>query len=934
MFNRRTVLALAGGLLPSTGSALAAQSNSATQRSISPFTLDFTVLFRLDDPKIALRPGTAESANYNVATWIAPQGRPADVETKARSAALAGDGFDSRILDQTSKGRTADLFNAAEAITLSPIKIRKTPAGLAAQYAASDDFTFTATVRFDGPYPLIQYRLRAKKPGYYSVGFTGAPVATAAEASEIWQPLIWLDQRVPERAYLTPAFETPLPTAMLRVGREAYALIAHPDEFPFDPLPVFDNSRFGVALKTANGKVSPSLFAPVLGGAGSLLKTGDTIAFRAYAVAEQADDLTVLYERLARRLYGFTDYRHNALSTLDATFDNVVAYSQSPYSRWNKDLKGYSYETDVPGSVKNVSSLQALALALATDNRSLFEDRAYPLIEFVLSREKFLFSLDRNQKIQSPSRRLNGPVAPISELTGLSTVLGPSNNFLLPMALEEYGRSRQRNLDEVQHGHTWQNALSLYQATGDKAYLDTAISGGDAYIAQHMLTRQTKLPRGAFFWPSYVPDFTHLYMLYEATGDRRHLLAAHIAARRYTMLMWMAPKIPDAEILVNKGGKAPVYWYLAEKGHHPMLAPEERVPAWRLSEIGLTSESSGTCSGHRAIFMANLSPWLMRIGHDCGDAFLRETAKASIIGRYRNFPGYHINTARTTIYERADYPLHDPIDLSVNSFHYNHALPMAAMLLDYLVSDVYAKSAGGVSFPAVYGEGYAYIQNKCYGHRPGRFYQDDDVRLWMPAGLVRSDSIELNHVAGIKNGALYLAFSNQSNAAVTSAFSLDPARIKWAPRVAVSELTRTGSRPLAAAIDGRFEVTVPPQGLTVLRLEGVEPRFDFADRFATGSTAHKISRSGIDLGHAEAFLFDFGALGRRVYVYLRDDDTVFSRVGLTYRTGAGKAGRLDDAAYPFEFTLALEPGNDPVTIALSGTRADGSSAESRPLTLG
>jgi len=59
----------------------------------------------------------------------------------------------------------------------------------------------------------------------------------------------------------------------------------------------------------------------------------------------------------------------------------------------------------------------------------------------------------------------------------------------------------------------------------------------------------------------------------------------------------------------------------------------------------------------------------------------------AVIGRYRSFPGYHINTERTTAYENVDFPFHKHMDQSVNSFHYNHILPMASMLLDYLVSD-------------------------------------------------------------------------------------------------------------------------------------------------------------------------------------------------------------------------------------------------------
>lgn len=133
--------------------------------------------------------------------------------------------------------------------------------------------------------------------------------------------------------------------------------------------------------------------------------------------------------------------------------------------------------------------------------------------------------------------------------------------------------------------------------------------------------------------------------------------------------------IPNDSALVNKGNMAPLYWYLKNKGHIPMSVQEEIVPAWQLSEIGLTPESAGTCSGHHAIFMANYAPWMLRIGFLKNDDFLKNTAKAAVIGRYANFPGYHINTARTTAYEKEDYPLRPFKELSVNSFHFNHIWP-------------------------------------------------------------------------------------------------------------------------------------------------------------------------------------------------------------------------------------------------------------------
>jgi hypothetical protein len=395
----------------------------------------------------------------------------------------------------------------------------------------------------------------------------------------------------------------------------------------------------------------------------------------------------------------------------------------SGYSHFIEDLKGCSYSTDVPGAVKNVSSLNPLSMALVTDNKDIYQHRAYPLMEYMVSREKFLFSLDPKQKIQSPSRALKGPCAPLTELASLYDVFRGKYPVFGTLAGKMYGTDRILNLDVVEKGSSWKNSLALYKATGEKAYLDKAMVGADAYINKRIAHLQTDFndpdAGGLFFWTGYAPRWIDLLDLYEHTGEVRYLEAAHKGARLFAMHIWMSPAIPEREILVNKGGKAPMYWYLKSKGHKQMHAAEETVPAWRLSEMGLTSESSGTCTGHRAIFMANYAPWMLRLGYHVRDSFLSDIARSAVVGRYRNFPGYHINTERTTIYEKADYPLRDHKELSVNSFHYNHIWPMMSMLLDYLVSDVFVRSEGQITFPSAFIEGYAYLQNNFYGHKPG-----------------------------------------------------------------------------------------------------------------------------------------------------------------------------------------------------------------------
>ncbi len=910
------------------------------------FRPEFTVLVARHDPRLAMRPGNIARVSYNVPTWqtaAAPAGKA--LKAVKRSTAQAGDGFDDRILKGDTAARTADLFAAAPAVTL--VAASATVAGRSVRYTFAEhaDFTLAATVTLPAPgapgaaEPALTFTLTPKAAAHFSVGYTGAPALAPDAAAEFFQPFLWQERRFPQQSFLTPAFECSLPATFFRRGDDSVGVIADSPELPFDPLPLLDNSRFGVALRNRAGAAQPLLFAPMLGGTGSKRAPGETFAFTLRLYAHRGD-LTRAYEDAARRLYGFRDHRRNAISSLNQTLDRMIDYGMSDFSWFVDELKGCAYSTDVPGAVKNVSALNPLNLALVADDAAIFDRRAYPILEFLLSREKFLFSLDPKQKIQSPSRALKGPAAPVSELAALYGISRGASPVFRRYAEKLLRVDRTLNLDDVAPGNSWQNNLHVYQNTGDARFLAAARTGADAYLAGRLARGAADLDEGGlFFWTGFAPKFVDLLELFEATREPRYLDAARLGARRYTMFTWMAPQIPDTEITVNPGGNAPVYWYLKSKGHAPMTAPEERVPAWRLSEIGLTPESSGTMSGHRAIFMANFAPWMLRIAALTGDALLHDVARSAIVGRYRNFPGYHINTARTTIYERADYPLRAHKELSVNSFHYNHIWPHMSILIDYLVTDAFARSRGAIDFPSRFIEGYAYLQSKFYGDRPGKFFDVADAQLWLPQRLLTTGSVELNHLAARSARGLCLAFTNQSPEPVSTEVTLNPALL---PQLAgrTFRLRPLGAgnatSPAAEVRDGRFTVTVPPMGLTAVLVEGLEatPRFQHRLLAADRSQAWSTDYAEVPQGNARAMILNFGPAAKTAFVYLRDDDSTIRSATLTYSV-SGDATRhtVTDAAYPFEFTVPLPASATAFTLELATEPVSGAPARSAPVTL-
>lgn len=872
------------------------------------FKPNFVVVCNDIDPELALKPSGLKKVSYNIPTWKTSDSSLADYHQQIVNASVAGDGFDDKILRSAKQDRTANIYHAGKTHFLTAIKTISSGDSIRFIFPEHALFTLKAwLIKSSLPYPKIAFLFTPKRNGFYSVGYIGAPSFKSDHVDEVWQPLIWTEKRVPLQPYLTPSFMATIPTTLVNDGYNSIGVLAASRYLPFQPLPLLTNSQFGIALLNNKSALQPQVFAPMPGGFNSQMKAGHSFEFSMNLVVEPLS-ITKTYEQIATTVFGFKDYRTNATVSMNTTLDNLIDYSKTRYAWFIDSLKGFAYATDVPGAVKNVSSLNPLELAIVRDDQEMFDKRAYPLMEFMLSREKFLFAIDSNQKIQSPSRKLRGPIAPLSELQVLSDVFGGNNSFYTTMAKKEFGTARVRNLDEEQKGRNWVNAMFMFKLTSDSAYLSLSKALADKYLKERVNTRLKEfgdpLFSSNFFWPTFTNNWSALLELYELTADRRYLEAAQDGARHYTLFTWMTPAIPNDLVTVNKGGKAPMYWYLKSKGHHQMYYPEEKVPAWRLSEMGLTPESSGTSTGHRGIFMSTYAPWLLRIGYHTNDPFIMNVAKASIVGRSESFPGYHINTERTTAYEKADFPLHEHKDQSVNSFHYNHILPMASMFVDYLVSDAYVKSSGRIDFPSDYIEGYAYLQNKFYGAKKGRFFQFENVQLWMPSRLLNTADIALNYVSAKKGDTLLLAFMNQSGVDISTRVSVDTSRVDFSGSTGVQTLYP--SVQVLNLKDATFQINVPAGGITALAIPGVKISSGFQDQILNVKKDRRSDDIHIPEGDTKALLFKLGAYAQKLFVFLQEDDTKWKKARLVYKINGSREKSIDKNEYPFEFTVPVD----------------------------
>lgn len=812
--------------------------------------------------------------------------------------------------------------------------------GAAWIFAPDPDFELTAEIRpVAGTAPRISWKLTAKRPGWYTVGYTGGPATDPNTADAVLQPLIWQEKRFPRAPLLTAEHMGGLPATLVSRGGVTNGLSVDPAESPFR-LPVFQNARFGVMLRNPRGQAQPTAFAPLLGGTGSRLEAGQSTTFAVRPLLVKGDWYAAFTET-ARDLFKFRDVRENYEQSLNATIDTMTEFQMDDvYAGWNADLRGFEYETDVRGTVKVVSALHPLSAALIQDDPEIYRRRALPITEFLMSRTKYLYNSIPSEAGQNAARDMKGPAAEVSELAELFQMSRRESPVFLHYATALAGKPRQLNLKMTSSGANFWDKLAFYRLTGDRAQLDQARALADEYIARRIDTPQrdfsdVHLEAGGQFWTDFSPHWVALFELWQETREPRYLRAAAAGARTYASYAWFFPTIPSGNIEVDTAG-APVGYFLAKPDAKAIKTPPVTVPAWKVSQVGLTPEAQTTYHLNPGVFLAHHAPYQLRIAAAANDPFLHDVARSAIVGRYKNYPGYDINVRYSNAYARSDYPLRPFSELNHNEVYYNHVWPHIALLTDYLISDFETRSRGAILFPARYAQGYAYLRSKVYGDRPGSFMGDTNVRLWMPRRLVKTDDPQANYLTGYGNDRLYLALTNETDRARTVTASLDRERAPWIPgRVYSARIWRDG-KPAGTArvVDGKVALPLSPRGLTAIAIDGM-PVFrrlqdDYFDRTPTALGERSFRTDRTPAGEATAMFLGFAGQ-RQFYLWTSASDEDVREVRARIRTAAGERV-LVDRRHPFEFSF---PATDEARISykLEFLRKDGRTSDAPERTI-
>lgn len=869
----------------------------------------YTVLYNPSAQSIMVRETSSGKAQVFSPTYMVafsatkPSMKLMDIQTDAENISFKVCGYNNSL----------SLFDAKAAFTtLNPDSVTATDSTIVFFYPEQTDYQFSVTLTCpQGNEDIVlTSKLVNKSKGWFSVGYYGANEMDISEVKELFQPHVFTGLRAPHGSYLTPAFMCTLPGTFLQVGNMTYGVYADPKELPFAPLPVtLARSPFGVALRNKAGtgkELKPMVWAPILSNTGSQLSsTYKTLEFsiRLYVSGRP---LRRAYEDVACREFGFGDYRHNDLGTLNETLDRLVDYAMSTeWDVWKPEMKGSSYETDVPGSVKNVSAMPAWVTSLIRDDQTIFDERAEPLTEFMLSRKKSNFSPEPTPGVggQVAVPDLGTPCMLVSEMLSLYCMFGRKMGTMMHYSDLLVGTT------VGSHENYLRKSFSYYRATGADVYRTNMTEGANKYIQEEITTLPTdfsfKNNSNSSFWCQLAPKFVELYEVYRLTGDSAYLKAAYEGARMYTLNLWMIPAVRQGDsTLCNKNNKAPLY-----RSGTAISIPEEYAPNWRLSEQGMQSECSQTSyGGHRGVFTANYGPLMLRIGAQMQDSFLMNIGKATVIGRYRNFPGYHINTDRTTVYEKADFPFR-PFSLlnCCTSVHHNHLWPQIGMVYDYLVSDVAVKTHGEVDFPAYYVQNIVHMANRAY-YTDGTYYGEDGLTLYMPKNLITTSNQELNYIAARGNGKLYLVFTNQSAEPVRSTITINGLDVNGKAYT----IRRDNQLAGGGSVSGnQLMMDVSPHGVTAVAIENIKIETHWQHLFEANTNANKWNTyvmENIETANSKAMLINPSDSVTRLFIYSQNG-RLSAPFEVRYSLDHGAWQQMQDTVFPYECTIAVDAAN-------------------------
>lgn len=724
-------------------------------------------------------------------------------------------------------------------ITFDSIQFPDSHTAVLTDSAHAADYDFQITWSLAGDRPELAYHFTPRRSGNYVIGLQAF---TSEERTAVKEVLSGFKSHAKMIGTVesTGLWELTAPMSLVEKNGSAGEALTYGIFVPSQELPLeFEahggagNQRLGMSLVNNEGGVQPILYAPQL-GAHSQMAAENTYTFSLGLFAEKAG-LYDAYETILRSEYNYTAYRENVSgqSLTDAMFnmidllkvepqgDDSAEYVPSPSGWWSR-AKGF-IDIENEDAVRTSSNGVLMSAYYLTGDDALYDSRALPSVEYGVSRNGVGWSPTKKPVYSVPSFwKMASLPFDFSTVAALSGLMKDSPG-IEKLAQEEY---RFRNPDQNDRGPVIQ-PLMMYRMTGDASYLQQAKTAADAYIAQHIDTPASV----DIFKNEFIYNYGKLWMeileLYEETGESRYLDAAYKEAKRYAT-MFVARPVPEGAFTIPQPAepyRESFHWPVESKYDYPRDDfPEYETggittDSWLVSPNGLTFEAANTSLYYR--MNAQEAPFMLRLAQYTGDELLKDIAHNAVIGRYASYPGYYYKGFSVSQLD-PQFPILGPSEPT--SVYYHHIPGQLGQTMDYLVSEQSLRSNGSIAFPSVFETDFLWFKYHLYGHKPGSFYGNSNVWLWMPKGIIDTGNPQLNWITAESGDQFYIGLTNASAGEQTASVTLNPQLIGFDPALEypVTLIRDNGAPETAVMRNGIIHVTVSGQGITAVIVGGLQ----------------------------------------------------------------------------------------------------------------
>ena len=786
----------------------------------------------------------------------------------------------------------------------------------------------------------VTLRLRAAAVGQYALGYQMGQSRPLEQVEELLMPMMVQRKRFPERPYTLFNTCAPTPLALMQT-REfgertvCWALTGDPAMTAFG-FPVPDQPQYGLQIRSAEGRVQPAIYGPVIGREDAQATPGSEVRL-VFRVLFEAGDWYAAYRTAADTVFGWRDYRSAAGTSLtEAALNMIDLYRDDAAGGWWPEALAPD-QIEARNVATHASPLTALSLYRLTGDPELYRRRTLPTLAFLLSRSSVHFSPVPQEAEASGYGvgSMDGPVRQFGTATygavwqglaGRSSAFGeiafPSNTVRVTRGYT--------------HSQPFEDWLARHLFTGDPEALRQAVQQADAYVREQILRPpEREIGPTPFFLIQYTPAWEGLLQLFEVTGERRFLEAAAFGARQVMTGLWTQPMPAGGETRIHPGGACwgdlldRAFFRGAERyrlgwPRREGDTPERSVARWLVSPVGLGFEQPSTYAipnnGGRMIFQAPWSAAFLRLARHTGERQFETYARNATLGRWGNYPGYYLTTL-TDLMQNPRYPYTGP---DVGFIYYHHIAVHLAWTLDYLFSEAALLSGNAVRFPALRQYGYAYFDSLTYGHEPGEVFGEKEVWPWLRRGLAQVENPRIHYLTAHNGANLFVILMNTADAAEETAVRLRPEALGdnvRLPREA-ERLDAAGGRvPISRQ---SFRVTLAPRGLAALRIGGMDLRVA-AHRRMPAAGARKqpgvaaVRSEGVE---ARAAALQLEPESWHAYLWSPAEAASLAEFRVEWEAG-GVAGSQSVSRYPYELFVAVPPGAREIGFTVSGRHADG-----------